>query len=234
MAVVPSGLLSGDPAGSVTTVTVTMPTASAGDLIEVAIEINGGSGTTITPPGAFTSKQRISNDTTGVISMELFERIATGSEAATYDFTLSAASANTSWQSWIVTGMDTSSWWSPATLTTNSGNNSTLELTATGFTAGADNSIAFAFFGAGTSTYTPSTPTGYSVLGAGHTGRGWGIFYKSVSAGSVADALSSLGTTNRYWVSMAGAIQPPAAGQLPARRWMNIPNAGARIQRGGL
>lgn len=233
MAVALGGLVTGDTA-SVTTVTVTMPTASAGDLIHVLIEINGGSSLTITPPGAFASKQRVSNDTTGVISMELFERTATGSEAATYDFTLSTSSANISWQAYKITGMDTGSWWNPGTLTTNSGNNSTLELTASAFTAGADSSLAIAYFGAGTSTYTPSTPTGYTSFGGDHIQRGWGIFYKSVNAGSVADALSSLGTTNRYWVSLHGAIQPPALGQPTAARWQYIPNAGARIQRGGL
>jgi hypothetical protein len=61
---------------------------ATGDLLLAVVYVEGGTGTSVTPPAGWTSEKRVDDGT--VIGMEVFSKIA-ASEPATYTFTLGAA-----------------------------------------------------------------------------------------------------------------------------------------------
>jgi hypothetical protein len=207
----------GDSASSITTVTVTMPAGiRVGCLIRVALEITGGSGTTITvPDGTWSLIRRASNDDGNVISTAIYERIGTGTEAASYNWTLSAGSNNTSWQAFCVYGQ-APVYQNGGTPTVTIGNTTVGPSNigqpfATGITTTLPDVVAIAYLGGASSSLTIATPAGWTNLSGGqNSGRAWRICYLLKSApGATGNATGSgFVTANRYWACVMEGIAP--------------------------
>jgi hypothetical protein len=223
----------GDSASPISTITITMPGSIAvGELLVSVIEIWGGSSTTITAPAGWDLVGRASNDVTSFISTAAYSRIATGSEASTYDWTLSATSNNSSWQCYRVSGQG--SVFTDVSVTTNTGNTTVAQPTSTGVTTVTDGCLVMSIMGAGSSSTAITAPGGWTnITGGQNGGRAWRHTYISqTSRGASGDAVGSGMTLDRSWACLMWAVR--AEQQPTTTRWQGVPHAGARIQRIGV
>jgi hypothetical protein len=212
----------GDSSSLITTVTVVMPSGiTAGCLLRAVIHVTNGSAMSITvPDGTWSLIRRASNDDGNVISTAVYERVATGSEAGSYNWTLSPASGVTSWQAFAIYGQ-APSYQNGGTPTANTGNTTVAQPTATGITTTLPNVVAIAYMGGASSSASITTPSGWTNLSGGQNGgRAWRISYLvKTTAGATGDAVGSGFTNNRYWAAVMEGIAPTiGVVPLPATR----------------
>lgn len=223
MAVTVNGTATNAYSSAVFTITSTMPGSIAvGELLIVHHVIDDGSRLVITDPSGWTQQWRNNRGTSDILQTSNI-RVATGSEAGSYDWGIDLGSLASS-QAFRISGQHST--YSDATQSTANGSSTTL--TATGITTVTDGALALAFFGCSSTSNVPSLPSGWTDISNGNSSsRGWRVCYKEMpAAGAVGDAVSTQGAS-RAWVASMWAIRPAAAGGsmaiLPATRRGGFP-----------
>lgn len=150
MAITNGNVTTNTGAGSSTAV-ANIPTGVANThVILCGVGVSGGSGTSITPPGGWTSILR-TNSTT-VYGVELFYRVSPGGEPASYNFTLGAS---VNWGTFLINyiGVDNLN---PINASGGQANASSTSVTAPSITTTAANCMLVGFFGVVAAvTFTP-------------------------------------------------------------------------------
>lgn len=184
--------------------TCNRPGTSTANRIMVALVSAYDSTThTITPPAGWTSIRATTfSGGGGSGKVESFWKLDTGSEGASYTWTISSGNyTNIAIGAW--TGCDTST-----PVDTSSGNSGTASpATGTGVTAARNSSALIAFY-VGYNLTSWATPTGMTSRSS------WdgacAMFDESVNAGATGNRTST--HTTNVWASQLIVLQPPAAG----------------------